>query len=480
MLFNSFQFIWLFPIIFVVYYSFQLILGKNGKIKLQHRGSNILLLIFSYLLYAQWNLVYTLLLLGITMITYIGARRVSKYEGNTRKKSLMFIFVLLSILPLLTFKYYDFIHFQIGNLLSAFNIGEIRLEGINWAIPLGISFYTFQAVGYLIDVYYKRVGVEKNWWDYMLFVSFFPQIMAGPISRAADLLPQIKAKRDFDYNQAVIGCKLLLWGMFLKVVFADKIGSLVDIILPNYIYQSGKNCAFGAILYSLQIYGDFAGYSLMAVGVGKIMGFNLIKNFNRPYFSVSITEFWKRWHISLTKWLTYNIYVPLGGNRCSKLKSYRNILITFIVSGIWHGANWTYIFWGTLHGGLQIGEKALGLQKCENKYLKPIRILITFIIVTLAWIFFRVNTIHDGFNIIQKIFSDQSDLKIDAPFMDILVVCMATFIVFIKEWFNEYYPDISVLSNKHMIVRWSSYIALLSIILLCGVFDAGSFIYVSF
>lgn len=477
MLFNSFQFIWLFPIIFIVYYGISFIVNRRN---LNHRLLNYILLIFSYLLYAQWNIIYSFFLLGITAITFLGALFVDKYEGNLRRKILMAVFVILSITPLLIFKYYDFIHFQIGRLMSSFNIGEIELRGLNWVIPLGISFYTFQAVGYIVDVYYKRIESEKNWWDYMLFVSFFPQIMSGPISRASDLLPQIKANRSFDYFQGVEGCKLLLWGMFLKVVFADNIGLLVDSIIMNYTYQSGSNCCFGAIMYSLQIYGDFAGYSLMAVGVGKLMGFNLINNFKRPYFSVSITEFWKRWHISLTKWLTSNIYIPLGGSRCSKFKTCRNIIITFLISGIWHGANWTYIFWGLLHGLLQVVEKAFRLQKSENKYVRPLRILITFSIVTLAWIFFRVDTIDDAFQIIIKIFTKWGNFNIEATNTDKLIVFISIVVVFLKEWFNEYRSHISLLSNRHIIVRWFSYIILIVFILICGVFDAGSFIYVSF
>lgn len=480
MLFNSFQFIWLFPIIFITYYLCNYIVGRKVSINLHRRVSNSLLLFFSYLLYAQWNIVYTLLLLGITAITYSGAKIIDTRYGESRRKFLMTIFVVLSILPLLVFKYYDFIHFQVGSLMSSFNIGEIELKGLNWAIPLGISFYTFQAVGYLVDVYYNRINVERDWWDYMLFVSFFPQIMSGPISKASDLLPQIKSNRQFDYAQGVEGCKALLWGMFLKVVFADRIGSLVDTILPNYMYQSGSTCAFGAVMYSLQIYGDFAGYSLMAVGVGKIMGFNLINNFKRPYFSVSITEFWKRWHISLTKWLTSNIYIPLGGSRCSKIKTYRNIMITFLISGIWHGANWTYIFWGVMHGVMQVVEKAMGWQKCDDRYIRPIRILITFSIVTLAWIFFRVDTIEDGFYIITKMISNFGKLNIETNLIDMLVIYMAIIVVFVKEWFDEYRPNVSVLSSRYVVVRWSSYLTLIAIILLCGVFDAGSFIYVSF
>lgn len=219
-----------------------------------------------------------------------------------------------------------------------------NLSGLNWAIPIGISFFSFQAIGYLVDVYKQRVPMERNFIDYALFVSFFPQIMSGPISRASDLLPQIKNKRTFNEAKAVQGLKWLLWGMFLKTVMADRLGLYVDSVYNNFQYQSGFSCLVASFMYTMQIYGDFAGYSLMAIGVGRLLGFDLVNNFNHPYFATSITEFWKRWHISLTRWLTTYIYIGLGGNRCSKIRQYWNIMITFLVSGVWHGANWTFIF----------------------------------------------------------------------------------------------------------------------------------------
>ena len=379
MIFNTFQFIWLFPIIFALYYICDRLSNVNNS-----RMSNAFLIIISYGLYMQWNPKYALILLGVTAVTYFSALIINKYSAFGNTKYLIWPCVLLALIPLLVFKYTNFFLESIYNIVGRGDYVELTLIA-----PIGISFFTFQALGYLFDVYYKRVEVERNWWDYMLFVCFFPQIVSGPISRANELLPQIKAKRTFSYEQAVEGLKLLLWGMFMKVVFADRIAIYVNTIFDNYQYQSGLSCLLGALLYSLQIYGDFAGYSYMAVGVGKLMGFNLVNNFRRPYLASSITEFWKRWHISLTRWLTYNVYIPLGGNRCSKFRQYFNICITFLISGIWHGANFTFVVWGILHGFLQIIEKLLGLDPKGNlanshviKYFKPLRVLITFILVS--------------------------------------------------------------------------------------------------
>ena len=221
--------------------------------------------------------------------------------------------------------------------------GGGKILEINIISSIGISFYTFQALGYMLDVYHKRIQCERNWWNYMLFVCFFPQILSGPISKASDLLPQIKSERKFDYGFAVEGLRYLLWGMFLKVAFADRLALYVNPVLDNYSDYSGVSIFMACTFYSLQIYGDFAGYSLMAIGVARLMGFDLINNFNRPYLAASITEFWKRWHISLTRWLTTHVYIAMGGNRCSKVRQYINIMTTFLVSGIWHGANWTFI-----------------------------------------------------------------------------------------------------------------------------------------
>lgn len=231
-------------------------------------------------------------------------------NAEKKKKHLVWLFALLGILPLLIFKYYNFINTSLTDGLATIGL-KFAMPGLNWAVPVGISFFTFQAVGYMLDVYHGRIKAEKNFTDYLLFVSFFPQVASGPISKADELLPQIKEEHKFNYVQAVNGLKYLLWGMFLKVVLADRAGIYVDTVFAGYEKFSGVGCILASVLYSIQIYADFAGYSLMAVGIAKTLGFNLINNFNRPYFAASVSEFWKRWHISLTRWLTQQVYIPI-------------------------------------------------------------------------------------------------------------------------------------------------------------------------
>ena len=348
MVFNSFQFIWLFPLIFIGYYLLSYLPGKKGQM-LQHKTSNSLLLLVSYGLYAQANAAFTLILLGVTFVTYSFALLIERSDVVKSKKLLIAGGSLLALLPLLVFKYYNFIVATSNSLFESIHCSA-DLPGLNLAVPLGISFFTFQAVGYLMDVYYGHIKAERDWWDYMLFVSFFPQIMAGPISKAKDLLPQIKSYRRFDPDMATQGLKWFLWGLFLKVMMADRLAMYVDKVLDNYQFNSGTSCLLAVVFYSFQIYGDFAGYSFMAMGVGRLMGFRLINNFQRPYLATSITDFWRRWHISLSTWLKDYVYIPLGGSHCSKARNYWNIFVTFLVSGIWHGANWTFILWGVLHG----------------------------------------------------------------------------------------------------------------------------------
>lgn len=347
--------------------------------------------------------------------------------------------VVLALLPLLVFSYYNFLNDSIASLLKSFGI-EAGLPGLNWALPLGISFYTFMAVGYLFDVYYQRIKAEHNWWNYMLFVAFFPQIALGPISKAADLLPQIKTPRSFHSTMTVEGLKWVMWGMFLKVVLADNIGLFVDKSLPAYMHQSGTTNLFSAVLYSFQIYGDFAGYSFMAMGVGRLLGFDLVNNFRRPYFSTSITYFWRRWHISLSTWLKDYVYIPMGGSRCSKLRCYWNIIVTFLVSGIWHGANWTFIVWGLFHGICQVIEKMLGLQKCDtrNIYVRLSRIVITFAIVTVAWVFFRMPTLSDSWSILSSMLEGGSlDLSFAQNKWKVIVALSMTILVVKKSARNS-------------------------------------------
>lgn len=473
MLFNSFQFLWVFPIIFVVCWACNSV-GKSNRTL-----SNAALLIASYGLYIHCNPVATIFLLAVTFITYFAALLIERQCAYGCKKYLISIGILLAFLPLLVFKYYKFLSSILTDVLAVVGI-ENPLPGLNWVVPLGISFFTFQAVGYLWDVYYRRTKAEHNWWDYMLFVGFFPQIASGPISKANDLLPQIKANRRFDSEQVTQGFRLFLWGMFLKVVMADRVGLLVDSIYKNYEYSSGTTCILAAILYSFQIYGDFAGYSTMAVGVGKMLGFDLVNNFRRPYLAASVTEFWRRWHISLTRWLTDYVYIPLGGSRCSKLRNYSNIMVTFLVSGIWHGANWTFIVWGLLHGAFQTVEKVFHLQKCENKSVRLFRIVVTFALVSLAWVFFRMPSLEQAWAVMAKMFTCSGPMALTATNSQKLILAFALMTVVLADLIAEFYPKFSLLGNRYMPVRWLTYLFLICSIVLCGVLDAGSFIYVSF
>ena len=471
MIYNSFNFIVLFPLIFFLYYA---IPARYGKMR------NMYLLFVSYLLYLQWKPVYGLILLGVTAITYFTALSLDKAK---HPKALLTMGVLGALLPLAFFKYFNFINDSISDMLAIAGL-KFHLRGLNWAIPIGISFFTFQALGYLWDVYYKRQKAEKDFLIYALFISFFPSILSGPINKASLVMPQLRRLRPyFDYGKAVGGMKMLLWGMFMKVVVADRVALYVDMVLPSYENYTGLSCFVASILYTVQIYADFAGYSLMAIGVGKILGFELTENFRRPYFAVSVTDFWHRWHISLSTWLKDYVYIPLGGSRCSKRRNYWNIFVTFLVSGIWHGANWTFIIWGCMHGVCQIIEKMLNQQKCNYGWFgKSIKIIVTFLIVNFAWIFFRMPTLGDAFGVIGHIFDFTQPMTVEINSKPILAfIVMGTSILFMKDWFDEFAPSrLQLFNNKRAVVRWTAYVVVMVMILLSGVFDAGQFIYANF
>ena len=472
MVFNSFSFLIVYPVLFLLYYF---IPSRWCWIR------NLYLLIISYLLYAVSNPRFLLILIGLTAVTYLSALLISKNKIN--RKLIVILGGAISFMPLLIFKDTNFVANNIEGLLSSIGI-SCNIPGLNWAIPLGISFFTFQAVGYLFDVYYDRIEVEKNYLDYSLFVSFFPSIVSGPINKASLLLPQIKNNtKSFDYDNVVNGLKMLLWGMIMKVVIADRISIFVDTVYSTVDYYTGLTYLVASFLYSIQIYADFAGYTLMALGVGKTLGFELTENFRRPYFAVSVTDFWRRWHISLSTWLKDYVYIPLGGSRCSKLRNYWNIFVTFLVSGIWHGANWTFIIWGICHGLFQIIEKALGQQKCEYGWMgKSIKIFITFMLVNFAWIFFRMPSVQDAFTVISEIVTVKGGLSIYfAGFKPLLFILLGVIMLLFKDITDEFYPGRFLLyNNKNTIVRWLSYIVSVVIVLTCGVLDSGQFIYANF
>ncbi len=471
MIFNSFNFIVLFPLIFLLYYA---IPAKYAKVR------NLFLLIVSYLLYLQWKPVYALILLGITVVTYYAAIAV---ERAKRPKGILIVGVMLALLPLVFFKYFNFINDSISHALSLVGL-NFHLAGLNWAVPIGISFFTFQALGYLWDVYYKRDKAEHDFLIYALFVSFFPSILSGPINKASLVIPQLRHLRPyFDYSKAVEGLKMLLWGMFMKVVVADRVALYVDTVLPSYENYTGLSCFVASLLYSVQIYADFAGYSLMAIGVGKVLGFELTENFRRPYFAVSVSEFWHRWHISLSTWLKDYVYIPLGGSRCSKMRSYWNIFVTFLVSGIWHGASWTFIVWGCMHGICQIIEKMLGQQKCNYGWLgKSVKIIVTFLLVNFAWIFFRMPTLADACGVIARIFDPTLPLTVYMnSFTTTAFIAFGLTMLIVKDLSDEFFPEkLHLFDHKNIYIRWCSYLFIIVSIMLVGVFSADQFIYANF
>lgn len=479
MAFNSFIFWIVFPLLFLLYWA---IPGRYMAARKWY------LIVVSYWLYMNWKPAFALVLLYVTLVTFYGAKYVAAIKENgKRKRSLISVLAVMALLPLFLFKYYAFINENITAVMSWLHI-QFSFPGLNWAIPVGISFFTFQALGYLFDVYRGKELPETSFSDYALFCSFFPQIASGPISTASELLPQIKSRKTFSYADGVQGLKWVLWGIFLKCVVADRMGLYVDVVFSGYSHFSSANCMWAAVLYTIQIYADFAGYSLMAIGIARTLGFRLINNFNRPYFAESITQFWRRWHISLTRWLTTHVYIPLGGSRCSKPRQYANIMCTFLVSGLWHGASWSFVAWGALHGGLQIGEKSLGLDpkgrhsgKRWLKRIKPLRIVITFVLVTVAWVFFRMPTLGEAIGFLGHIFTDSQP----QPFMfqasntDKLLTFLAIVLLFCAEVRAEYLSERTRWMNASWF-RWTAYVSLFCIILALGVLTSGSFIYANF
>ena len=429
----------------------------------------------------NWKPVYALLIMFSTMITWSCGFFIEKSGNNRARKGFLIVSLVINFSILFFYKYFNFLNQIIYDILSYLGI---RFEMVNFDIllPVGISFYTFQAVGYTIDVFRKDVKHETNIINYSLFVSFFPQLVAGPIERAKNLLPQFREIKVLTKENLYGGLKLMLWGYFLKLVVADRLGIYVDAIFNNIENHNGSSISLASFLFAFQIYGDFAGYTLIAIGVAKVLGFKLMTNFLRPYFSTSIKSFWSRWHISLSTWFKDYLYIPLGGNKGSNLRTNFNLFITFLISGIWHGANYNFIIWGALHGFYLIVEKKLGLNRfSSNSFIQKItKIFVVFLLVDFAWIFFRANNVNDAFTAIFKIFTtfgEPAFLKADVLLGSIL----ALMILFVKEIKDEFFPNkIKLISNDNPYVSSFFAVLLISIILLFGVFDSSQFIYFQF
>lgn len=333
MLFNSISYAIFLPIVFSIYWI------------VPHNIRWIVLLISSYYFYMSWNIQYVLLILFTTLVSYLAALLLERIEENSIKKLLLFITVLICLSILIFFKYFNFFSFNIASFVSfiGIDLDPILLDII---LPVGISFYTFQTLSYVIDVYKGDISAERHFGYYATFISFFPQLVAGPIERTRNLLPQIKSKVEFSYKQATYGLKLISWGLFKKIVIADTLAVYVQPVYKNPYEYNGFALLLGSLFFTIQIYCDFSGYSDIAIGSSKLLGINLMRNFHSPYFSSSIKEFWSRWHISLSTWFRDYLYIPLGGNRSGNIRKYLNIIFTFFISGLWHGANWTFVIWG--------------------------------------------------------------------------------------------------------------------------------------
>ena len=408
MLFNSFSFLIFFPIVLAVYF----IIPKKTRY--------IWLLAASYFFYMSWNPKYALLLLFSTAITYVGSLLIYKWLDKPGcKKAVVAVGVLVNFGILFLFKYLDFTIDTLQSVMSKFGV-TLAEPGFSLLLPVGISFYIFQAVGYLIDVYRGDLEPEKNFLRYALFVSFFPQLVAGPIERSTNLLPQLKDVEHiklWNGERVRDGAIIMLYGYILKMVIADRAAILVNTVFDvNYYSQyQGITVWIAAMLFSLQIYCDFAGYTYIAIGAAKVMGFNLMNNFNTPYLATSIKDFWDRWHISLTSWFRDYLYFPLGGSRKGKLRKYINIMIVFTLSGLWHGASWHYVAWGVLHGIMRVAGELTQKLRAKVRGLLHVRTdvlsyqawqtFVTFILVTLAWVFFRAESLRQSVDIVVSMFS---------------------------------------------------------------------------
>lgn len=444
MLFNSSEFLIFLPIVVLIYYV------------LPSKVRYIWLLAASYYFYMCWNASYALLLLTSTVITYLsgfvlnwaGSAFQSKRKCAGIQKTIMVVCILLNLGILFFYKYFDFACANIVWIGNLFGI-QFKTPQFDVLLPVGISFYTFQAIGYTVDVYRGDTKVEKNFLRYALFVSFFPQLVAGPIERSGNLLKQLAQSVELQFDNLRDGLLLMLWGFFQKLVIADRIAVFVDTVYDGYIHYHGYYIVIATVLFAVQIYCDFGGYTKIAQGAAKMLGIDLIENFNAPYTSLTTAEFWRRWHISLSTWFRDYVYIPLGGNRKGKVRKYLNSMITFAVSGLWHGADWTYVIWGALNGAYQvIGAilrpirerivKVFGLKSNSLGY-KAVQMLITFCCVDFAWIFFRAADLDSAVSIIRNMFAENNlwiffdgslyQCGLDVRNLWLLVICIVVLFV---------------------------------------------------
>lgn len=488
MLFNSFEFLLFFPIVTLIYFL------------LPHKFRWLHLLAASCIFYMMFIPVYILILLLTIVIDYIAGIMIENAAG-ARRKAFLVMSIVANVGVLAVFKYYNFFASDINGLLHLSNV-SYSVPLLNIILPIGLSFHTFQAMSYTIEVYRGNQRAERHFGIYSLYVMFYPQLVAGPIERPQNLLYQFHEEHTFDYNNAVSGLRQMLWGLVKKIIIADRLAMVTDPIFNHPYGNSGVVLAIGAIFFSFQIFCDFSGYSDIAIGAARVMGFHLMTNFNKPYHSRSISEFWKRWHISLSTWFKDYLYISLGGNRVSVPRMYFNLFFVFLVSGFWHGANWTFIIWGALHGfylvfalftrnvRTKINDVA-GISKVQwlNNTLD---VMITFVLVVFGWIFFRANNVHDAMYIARKLFTVPGELLQVATtgrlaflklpgLLNIILPCFGL-ILFLElaHIIQVRYHVEKTFSKLPLPVRWAVYYAGIMCILYLGVFDKRQFIYFQF
>lgn len=477
MLFNSIGFLVFLPVVFILYWF---VFNK----KYQHQ--NLLVLVASFYFYACWDWRFLFLLMFSIGLDFLSGIQIEKSKTNKEAAFWLTLSIVINLGFLGFFKYYNFFVGSFADLLGGFGF-KANVWLLHIVLPVGISFYTFHGLSYVIDIYKKRIKAERNLIDYAVFVSYFPLLVAGPIERATHLLPQIQKKRVFNYEQAADGMRQILWGFFKKMVIADNCAPLVNEIFNNYQTESSGNLVLGAVLFAFQIYGDFSGYSDIALGVSRLFGVELLKNFAFPYFSRDIAEFWRRWHISLSSWFRDYLYIPLGGSKGGLWMKIRNTFIIFLVSGFWHGANWTFLIWGGLNALyfmplLATNKNRQNLEVAAMGKLLPslketARILITFLLTCFAWIFFRAESVAQAISYIKKIFSNTL-FTVPQPFP--VKILALTAVMFIIEWINREKVHGLKVERFNPWVRRGLYLFIIYIIVRYANFGNNEFIYFQF
>ena len=435
MLFNSIEFAVFLPVVFLLYWFV-----FNRRLKLQ----NLFIVVVSYIFYGWWDWRFLFLIAFTSFCSWGSGLLIEKYRETPKKaKTINVLNIVINLLILGVFKYYDFFVTSFANVFLDGNTDGLLLKII---LLVGISFYTFQALSYSIDVYRGKLKATRDIVQFFAFVSFFPQLVAGPIERATNLLPQFERQRKFDYDEAFAGIRQIIWGLFKKIVVADNCAVYVDQVFSSYSSQSGSTLLLAAILFTFQIYGDFSGYSDIAIGTAKLFGIRLMRNFNVPYFSRDIAEFWRRWHISLTTWFRDYVYIPLGGSRCSKAKVIRNTLVIFLLSGFWHGANWTFIAWGAYHAFLFLPLILLGKNRKHTDIVAAGRVLpnvketgqmlLTFFLAVIGWIIFRAESIGQAWEYVCSILC-QSVFSLPMKAVGLKKTLFFVAVTLIAEWFSR-------------------------------------------